>query len=466
MDAHSIYKQEQEIIEKLKLQFPEKFIPKKQQDRELLEYIHAQDPRVQLPRAFLKYSPFDFIVEEIGSDNQIVKIDQEINTEVTRDSESTGTVYATLIKIGISTIEAVYQLRDTLGCDEQQIQYGGIKDAGSLTSQKISFRGVSADRIKEINLPNLILTNITEGKGTMTVGGIIGNLFTILLRTEHPVDQDAMLQKITDSQINGVLNFYGTQRFGSPRYLSHIFGRYLAQGDLQGLLQSIFFEVSDFEWPYISEIRRRASELWGQWNDIIEIFNELPYTFRMELKLVQGLIDNSGREDQYKRTLTLISDQLDFWIKSYGSYYTNSIMLDSMVQRNNLPEKLPLLASHHPDIMRFYGTFLKNDGTINYVNNLKQFHFIKFSPRAELETRIFPVWHGFKVVPFGVILSFELPKGAYATTLLNQMFEIVSGTVPQWVDRELIDTKQTLERGSTQALYEKFQNVLPKYLFE
>lgn len=466
MDANQIYQSERAYINSLKEQFPEKFIAPKKQDGQLLEYLNAKDPRVSLPKAFLKYSPFDFIVEEIGQDNKVVRVDQVISSDITRDPATTGTVYADMIKIGIATVEAAYQLRDTLGCQDGQIQWGGIKDAGSLTAQKISFRGISADAIARVNLSNIILTHIREGKGAMTVGAINGNVFTIFLRTENMVNPDLIVQKMSDAQIYGVPNYYGIQRFGAPRFLSHVFGKYLCKGDPEGLLKSIFFETSDFEVPYVTDIRIKARTWWGNWQAIIELFEELPYTFRLELKFLKKLLTVSQDLAGYREALMIVPEQLDFWVKSYGSFYTNKILLDAHLAGNPLPEKIPLLASRHPDIMRYYGKYLRADGTERYQQNVRMFPCIKISPHAELESFVRPVWHGFKIIPGGIIMSFELGKGSYATTILNEMFEVLSDTIPDWVSRELVDTKQTLGTGSTQHLFEHFHSVLPKHLLQ
>ena len=460
----TVYQQEQKILNKLKSEFPEKFVPAKKNDHELLEYINAKDPRVVLPKAFLKYAPFDFIVEEIDLGSHVIRVDQPINSTIVRSPDSTGTVFAELIKIGISTVDAVRHLRDALGADEKQIQYGGIKDAGSVTAQTISFRGIAAEKIQQLHLPNIILTNIREGKGVMNTGGIMGNVFTIFLRTELPVSNTDFLNHIARSQTKGIPNYYGVQRFGSPRYLSHTFGKYLCRGDVEGLLKSIFFEVTDFEWPYASDMRRRAQSQWGNWKSIIEIFQELPHTFRLELDLLKSLEKGGTTIENYERTLNTIQDQLDFWVKAYGSFYTNKILLDAEISGQSLPNKIPLLASRHPDVFKFYGKFLELDGTLNYLQNVRRFPCIKISQSADLDARVFPVWHGFKIIPGGVVMSFELGKGSYATTVLNDFFEIVSVVVPDWVTRDLVDTKQTLGTGSMQALFEKFQHLLDDYI--
>ena len=59
----------------------------------------------------------------------------------------------------------------------------------------------------------------------------------------------------------------------------------------------------------------------------------------------------------------------------------------------------------------------------------------------------------------GVILSFSLSKGSYATTFLTQLFQLTTGVPPKDISNDIVDTKEILGEGSIKSLTEKFKEV-------
>jgi TruD family tRNA pseudouridine synthase len=177
----------------------------------LINYGIFLPNKEKLPDGFLKFCPTDFIVEEIDKDGEISTTNYEpIEKTYSIDQDSKTTIFATLVKCGISTTEAIEELTKLLECNATQIQYSGLKDKHAITAQKISIRQVPIDKILNVNSKNLFLKNITFGKGVMEKGNLIGNRFTILLRTDHSnIDQETienLVKKIEQVKRNGFYN--------------------------------------------------------------------------------------------------------------------------------------------------------------------------------------------------------------------------------------------------------------------
>ena len=62
-------------------------------------------------------------------------------------------------------------------------------------------------------------------------------------------------------------------------------------------------------------------------------------------------------------------------------------------------------------------------------------------------------------MPEGVILSFFLSKGCYATAFLSHLFQLTTGLPSEDISNEIIDTKEILGGGSIKNLIEKFKEV-------
>ena len=258
------------------------------------------------------------------------------------------------------------------------------------------------------------------------------------------------------------MNYYGPQRFGSPRFLSHLFGLYLFHGDIDGLLKAYFVEESPFEWPYITDLRRKASAVFGDWKKMGEIFKTLPYTFRLENTLLAELEKTNNRD--YYRILGSISKQVDLWAKAYSSYLANRALSFASVDQP-VNENIPLVMSRDGKAHLFYEKYLREDGTENFIDNLRKLPFIYLAKSQTIETRFYPDIKGVKTLPEGVAISFDLIKGAYATTVLMHLFDTLGDIpVPEWVNTDFIDTKKVLGSGSSEEIKARLGSLLEKMI--
>src|SRR3989344_3880380 len=170
------------FLEEEKVKFPNLFPENTWVDNgEILETLGIYIPgKKLLPRGFLKIMPSDFLVEEISENGAQTDIDV-VETNPVPD-EAGRMVYATLVKCGLSTLEAVEELANLLGINKDKIQYAGIKDKDAITSQKISIREISKEQVLSVSSPHFILKRIHTGKGVVEKGGLKGNRFSILIR--------------------------------------------------------------------------------------------------------------------------------------------------------------------------------------------------------------------------------------------------------------------------------------------
>jgi tRNA pseudouridine13 synthase len=446
------WKQEQVVLEELKAVRPELFETEKRSSSIILTEIGIPKEAQTVSKGYIKFSPFDFIVEEIRKDGTVITIDRAENNTQPSDIGGT-TIYADLVKIGISSIEAAEHLAEALSCDRMQISYAGIKDTVAVTAQKISIRGVSDTTVKSLTIPQLFLKNISQGKGIVGIGDLEGNRFTLYIRTTTDFNGDVLDTKMSDIASTGLYNYYGPQRFGSPRYVSHILGKYLLQGNFEKVVTSILFQTSRFEWAFVTQLRTRAQLLNNDWKVIRALFATLPYTFRSELQLLDRILRWNGIGDCWIYALGFAPDQIDLWTKSYASYLANKLLFRAETGDIQLPDTIPLLLNISPTesarINELYGRYLQEDGTTNFRKNIATFPFIRMGTNSYLTTKIFPKIISCKKMPHGLALSFDLIKGAYATTLLYELFDIVEGDdAIEMINQDFIDTKKELGLGS------------------
>ena len=454
------WSKEQEFLEQQKKSQPELFkSPPHLGSRQLLAMVGVQLDGTNLPLGYIKYSPFDFVVEEIQQDGKIVSLNSDpINNTMSSNDPGSKTVYADLIKMGLSGFDAIKELSGKLKIDKENIGIAGLKDALALTAQKISIRGSSLKAVEDLEFGNILLKNIYLAKGVIAPGSLKGNRFTILVRTQSKVDQEFLDQELAELEENGFWNFYGVQRFGS-RFISHLWGRNILRQEYEELVHSYFCEQGIQELPYFKMMRKEAENNFGDWKKIQALFGQCPYTFRFELILLEHLIRSPK---DYLGALKTMPEQVRFWLYAYASFLANLMISYYGTHEFLAPDALPLIYSNLKEDREIYSDLLKSDKvSLKLEKSLQPFGpLIRFTHR-EIPVRIKIEVRAAKILDEGVILSFDLPKGAYATTFLEHIFTLVSGTpLPEWLSTKEFDLKELTGSGTLKEYFERFKDHL------
>ncbi|MFM2374341.1 MAG: tRNA pseudouridine synthase TruD, tRNA pseudouridsynthase, partial [Candidatus Parcubacteria bacterium] len=174
-----------ERFDTIKRIFPEKFVQTPfVEDATFLSRVGITIPNKNaLPRGLVKAFATDFIVEEVGLDGSVVTVDYPASESGMISGEYGGTHFATLVKCGMTTFEAVKLVQEMLGTKPDSVRYAGIKDVNAVTAQRISIRGARPEAFAQVNHPRFFLKDLTAGKGAIATGDLQGNRFSILVRT-------------------------------------------------------------------------------------------------------------------------------------------------------------------------------------------------------------------------------------------------------------------------------------------
>ncbi len=451
----NLWQAEQGYVSAQKKERPELFVSAPKGTFDLHDRIGITSHPPTLPKGYIKYSPLDFIVEEITLDGIAVTVDGTHGEHT--EPDGAGTVYADMTKVGISTLDAAQRMADALHCPLQKIGYSGIKDALAMTGQRISVRGSDLEAVRGLSVPGVVLSHFMESKGVLAPGQLRGNRFTLTIRTENPLDTafDAALGAVAS---RGVMNYYGPQRFGTPRFLAHVFGAHILRGDYAAAVYAYLTLPSPFELPFYANRRAAAAEHFGDWKKMHEMMLELPYAFRQERVMLEALMQSNG---SHVKAISSLEQQAKMWVQAYTSYLINLTLSEAESNDAPLPDMIPLPLSESPEPPAMYRELLARHGIANHLAALKALPFLTFGRNQQLPSRIRPTVHGHKVVPDGVILSFDLPKGAYATTVLMYLFETVTGMpLPEWIRTTDYDAKRELGTGDLTTIKETLKEAL------
>ena len=415
------------------------------------------------PVGYLRLFPYDFLVEEKTLTDRIIRINEFI--EKTPDElkasrmEEQNTLFCHLLKIGIPTPVALQKIADHFKIPLNQIGYAGIKDADAITAQLINFTKncVKTEDLIATRLPNIYFTNFYWDKGALNPGSLKGNFFTITIRTKENLDETNFSEKLKKLQTTGFLNYFQSQRFGGMRLLSHRLGKLLLQGKIEESIKAFLFTSTPYDIVLVRNLRYVAKNNYSNFANIKNLFEQLPYTFFNELKVVEYLIKKPG---DFVGALTEIKDQTKFWVYAYSSLLFNKMLSTYADKLDTIPDKLSIPLSFKKQDQNLYAKYLNEDNISDMLANLRPFPFIQTKGHL-IDTKIYPDILDYKFFDRGVVINFSLGKGAYATTFLTNLFELTQGLpIPQWVNLEEIDPKNLLGQGDIIRLKEIFKNDL------
>lgn len=454
MDQHRSYQlwlTEQERLKALKQDRPDLFEYNGQfTHHDILQFIGITSIPADLPDGYIRFRPEDFIVEEIDPQGEVRTIG--LDTAPPIDHEDRRTLYCDMIKIGIATPAALDRVANAFGLTKGQVGFAGLKDSGAITSQRISLRGITVEQAQTAVIESIVLKNFSYGSGALAPGQLNGNRFSLTIRTSQPYDQARLDQRVAELG-KGVMNFYGTQRFGH-RFLAHHFGRLLLQGDYASTVHDFLTSTNASERKFRSDVRQRAEQVYGQWSDVEQVFAEYPYTFQNELIAVRYLKDHPT---DWIGAMKAIQDQTRMWIYAYTSWLINLLLSSFAEAHETPPTTIPIPMSPSAADMAPYRPWLEQDGIPkNFLEHIRVFGFIRPGSRS-LRSMIMPKFHAAVAHDIGVLLSFDLPPGAYATTVLFHEFTLHSGQpAPSWVNGAPIDAPRLLGTGSVEELRQQY----------
>jgi tRNA pseudouridine13 synthase len=150
----------------------------------------------------IKERPQDFMVEEVP----LYKTTNEGNF-----------TFLLVEKVNLSTLDLVTLVRNHLDLGDEQVGLAGWKDKRAVTRQWVSVprEHVSDSRLARLTREGLQILGETHHFHKLRTGHLLGNRFSVLIRLADP-EAEARAQAIIQRfQTDGLPNFYGPQRFGA-----------------------------------------------------------------------------------------------------------------------------------------------------------------------------------------------------------------------------------------------------------
>ena len=156
-----------------------------------------------------------------------------------------------LEKRNIDSNHAIFEIRRKLGLTLKVI---GLKDAKAVTKQYASSEQTK-NIIKEASTAHTLLslkgfTKVPIGKSSLS-----GNAFKISIHNPAVSDISSFIP-----EIKNIANFYGLQRFGSERMVTHLVGKEIVKRNFQKAAELLLSFTTEYDSTMSIEIRNKSRD--------------------------------------------------------------------------------------------------------------------------------------------------------------------------------------------------------------
>jgi len=278
-----------------------------------------------------------------------------------------------IVKIRVNNWETnrlIKALSRRLGISRQKIGFAGTKDKRAVTTQLISIDHPE-EFPKEIGLKDVEFLEVYRSEKKLELGTLLGNRFNIVIRgVRGDPGKTADLIGKTMEQLNsigGMPNFFGIQRFGSIRPVTHQIGRHILKGDFKGAVMTYVANPSPLE----PEEFQRARERITMDMDFSEALDYYPREYSFERTIISYLSRNdedwTGALEQLPLNLKMM------FVHAYQSYIFNRVLSKRLKLGLPIDEPvvgdiiIPLNSKMLPDYRR---TFEVTDKELNHLKGL------------------------------------------------------------------------------------------------
>jgi len=333
--------------------------------------------------------------------------------------EDSAYVWFDLTKRNYDLFHCLKILSRRLGVSPKRFGYAGTKDKRAVTTQKISVWNVPLERLKAVRLKDIELSNFEEAKERINLGDLRGNEFEITVRDIEKDSKKRMEKNLGEIRKNGFINYFGGQRFGN-RNNTHLVGKEILRNRLKEAVWLYLAGEGD-EDAELSGFRKRLRES----GDVREGLKSCPHALRNEIMLMNHL---AREANDYAGALRVLPKKFRMMlVHAYQSYLWNE------VAKLSKEDVVPVIG-FSTDISKYKTAkqiekILEDEGI--RVEDFRIKSMPELSSEGAERARVAKAdgleWEfaddDINEDKLKCTLKFALPKGAYATVLINEVLK-------------------------------------------
>jgi tRNA pseudouridine13 synthase len=380
----------------------------------------------------IKQESEGFIVSEI--------LDQSLDISLSYDGGHRYPLYV-LEKHDIDSNHALFEIERELHI---RLRVMGIKDAKAVTTQYAGMQRVMRNPPADLKSRHTRLTLKGFTRHPLEKKFLAGNNFEITIYNAHSSDLSGFVP-----EVGMIGNFYGLQRFGSERLVTHLVGREIVKRNFKRAVELLLCHTTEFDTQMSREIRIRCADP-SNYRQMLKI---LPRGMDVERQVLSALV--AGKDTIAALRAVPITIRRLF-VQAYQAYIFNRSLSRAIMRGEDLlqpragdlcfemegPSIFGRIIKYNPNAtsklvpaIRMAGyTFQPGKGRFENITRAilqeeevaaKDFYIKEIQELSHQGGfRQAPLWcmdFSYKRDPLMVL--FKLPKGSYATTLLREIIK-------------------------------------------
>ena len=273
----------------------------------------------------MKKYPEDFIVEEITPEGVVLEAGKDMDFKEENKHDWNGSfIHFTLEKINWNTMDAIRELARKTKTRRKNFGFAGTKDKFALTTQRVGCFGIKPEKLEEIknSIKDITIRDIQKTNIKLRMGHLWGNKFTIKIRlneSDKYYDDISKYGEILENKnLDYILNYYGTQRFGTFRPITHIVGKFIYNRDFESAFYT-YCGAPINETGKLKEARELVDN--GEFEKALKLFPKKSHY--NEMKMIRHYIKTGN----YKECFKVLPPQLSsMFVNAYQSYLFNEMI--------------------------------------------------------------------------------------------------------------------------------------------
>jgi len=272
----------------------------------------------------LKTLPEDFVVEELTNlfdESELLAPDDD-SQPPPRGTEPIGRGRHALYKLTkrkIGTLEALATIQRSFNVTPKRISRGGLKDKHAVTSQFITIAGGPG---RSLEREDLKLEYIGSTERPLEPGDIVGNRFSIAVRSLSEEQLDQCEERLGPLKELGLPNYFDDQRFGSVTADGEFIAQAWINKDYERALWLTFAEFRREDRAAEKKQKELLRDNWGDWPQCKALLER-----SHRRSIITFLDDRPGdfkgawaRVDRELRSLYLSAYQSHLWNRLLAAY--------------------------------------------------------------------------------------------------------------------------------------------------
>ncbi len=236
------------------------------------------------------------------------------------------------------TNRLVRKMAKNLRISRRNIMFCGTKDKRAITTQLFVFQ-TTLENVNMMHMPDVTVEKAYSTHKRVNIGDLFGNQFEIVLRNlEKPIDEATSIATEAVAQLKelgGFPNYFGVQRFGAVRPITHKVGRYMIEGQFKEAADMYLFDIVGNENPGTIEARQRLKKEGDYAAALVYYPDHMGFEKAILNHLALQPDDYVGALEQLPKNLLMM------FIHAYQSYIFNKTMSERMAQGLPLNEPVP-----------------------------------------------------------------------------------------------------------------------------